>query len=207
VISIIWKVRSRTVVPSVCCCLHLGMADIDEIIGILSSLCKVSSKEILQDSTPGGQGSDSVVYGMEGAEIRKVPNSYDIYRETSLPRVFMTSGIYKIGWVLNDAVAECMICAEPFTFLITRHHCRSCGCLACDECCTQRVKILQLPGRKCRVCDLCGVKHVDGEEWDLNDDRRNEAQIPPEETKNLSSGEEKEGIGEGNPTTDLFSDV
>jgi hypothetical protein len=184
------------------------MSDIDEIIGILSSLCKVSSKDILQESTLGGTGPNTVVYASEGAEIRKVPNSYDIYKETLLPRVSMTSGNYRIGWVLNDAVTECMICSEPFTFLITRHHCRSCGCLACDECCTQRVKIKQLPGRKCRVCDLCGVKHVDGEEWDLNENRGIESQVFLQtEESNLKSGDEKIEIRESNHTANLFSDV
>lgn len=160
--------------------------NVDEIIGILSSICKVSSKDRppIHD-TP-------IVYGLEGVEITKILNPYDIYQEQYLPHVKILSGNYQVGWILNDAVNECMICGEPFTLIVTRHHCRSCGCLTCDECCSNKVRIKQLPGRKCRVCDICNAKHVEGEEWDLNDihepswteePKEETIVIPPEERK------------------------
>ena len=130
----------------------------EEVIRILSNLCKVKSIELINSLT---------IFHSEGAEIKKLQNPFQIFKESLIPRVFLLSNDYKIGWVLNDAVDECMICNEPFSIIITRHHCRSCGCLACDECCSQKVRIKQLPGRTCRVCDICAAKHPDGEEWDL----------------------------------------
>jgi hypothetical protein len=98
-----------------------------------------------------------------------VKNLYDVLKETLIARVFMRNSDYKVGWVLNDASSECMICSEPFSLIYTRHHCRACGCLACNECCSQEVNIKQLPARKSRVCDVCAAKHPDGVEWDLDD--------------------------------------
>lgn len=157
----------------------------DEIIGILSSLCKISSKNLnLHESSP-------IVYGIQGAEIKKLLNPYDIYKEQYFPYVKMISGNYDVGWILNDAVNECMICYEPFTLLITRHHCRSCGCLACDECCSNKVRIKQLPGRKCRVCDICNAKHIEGEEWDLNEDKQKFLDENPGEEQIMVPTEER----------------
>lgn len=159
----------------------------EEAIGILSNLCKVKSNELVNNST---------VFGLEGAEIKKLQNPFQIFKEHLIPRVFLISNEYKIGWVLNDAVDECMICNEPFTIIITRHHCRSCGCLACDECCSQKARIKQLPGRKCRVCDICAAKHPpNNEEWDLNQST--------EVFETLTNEE----IQAGNESSQLFSDV
>lgn len=158
----------------------------EEIIGILSQLCKIKSNELMNSLT---------TFEIEGAEIKKLQNSFDIFKENLISRVFLISNNYKIGWVLNDCVNECMICNEPFTLLITRHHCRGCGCLACDECCSQKARIKQLPGRKCRVCDICAAKHPDGEEWDLN------------HTTDIIETIIRDDKLNGNETSELFSDV
>ena len=131
-----------------------------EICHTLSSLCKVSS-----DGIP---PSDTVVYGMEGAEIRHVLYPQNIFKEIKYCRVFIRHSDYKVGWVLNDAVHNCMLCHEPFGILLTRHHCRACGCIACTECCSQKVSIKQLPGIESRVCDVCAAKHSPDEVWDVS---------------------------------------
>lgn len=194
------------------CCVAWKMSNpADEIIGILSSLSKVSSKDLFPSSLtddPGSGGSHGpIVFGSEGALIRKVLNSYDLYKETLLPRVFMVSGDYQIGWVLNDAVAACMVCEEPFTLLIPRHHCRSCGCLVCHECSPQRVPILQLSSNKrYRVCDLCAVKHLDHEVWDLND-KNDDCGIAEDGKENETGEVMEEKNRETDHAANLFSDV
>uniref|UniRef100_A0A7S1IKB7 FYVE-type domain-containing protein n=1 Tax=Eutreptiella gymnastica TaxID=73025 RepID=A0A7S1IKB7_9EUGL len=39
----------------------------------------------------------------------------------------------KENWQEN--LEACTVCAKPFTFIRRRHHCRVCGCVACDKCC------------------------------------------------------------------------
>ena len=134
----------------------------------LSSLCKVSSEGIPINET--------VVYGIEGAEIKHVPYTQNIFKDVSYCRVFLRYGDYKVGWVLNDAVDACMLCQESFGIgigldhfgvVVSRHHCRACGCIACGECCAEKVKIRQLPGLDARVCDACAAKHPPDIVWDL----------------------------------------
>jgi hypothetical protein len=170
-----------------------------EMIGVLSSLCKLKTTDLEENPT----ASEAIEEG-EGVVIRKIQNPLEIYKEHLMYCVAMKGGDYQVGWILNDAVSECMICGEPFTLLVTRHHCRSCGCLTCDECCTQRVRISQLPGRKCRVCDLCGVKHVDGEEWDLSKGLSRKIQQQAVVGDREMKGEKRP---ESADKIDLFSDV
>jgi hypothetical protein len=176
---------------------------IDEMIGVLSSLCKVKSADIEENPTLYDTMQETIIF--------KIQNPHEIYQEHLIYCVAMKEGDYRIGWVLNDSVSECMICNEPFSLLVTRHHCRCCGCLTCDECCSQRVRILQLPGRKCRVCDVCGAKHIDGEEWDLT------TTVLRETKETETKGENEQGImkqqrSQGqvevvNEKIELFSDV
>jgi hypothetical protein len=35
------------------------------------------------------------------------------------------------SWVPDEAVVECPLCKEPFTFFFRRHHCRACGKVVC----------------------------------------------------------------------------
>ena len=40
----------------------------------------------------------------------------------------------RVTWVADEAASECMACAEPFSLLRWRHHCRGCGAVVCDKC-------------------------------------------------------------------------
>lgn len=68
------------------------------------------------------------------------------------------SGEYKnVGWIVDDAMEDCMICADSFSLFVRRHHCRSCGNLVCSNCCSPvKLKIQELavdePQLVCRQC-------------------------------------------------------
>merc|ERR1711964_501335 len=52
-------------------------------------------------------------------------------------------------WVQDSA--KCMLCAEPFTPLFRRHHCRACGILICGNCSkTKWVFLLDSKGKRSR---------------------------------------------------------
>lgn len=44
-------------------------------------------------------------------------------------------------WQSDDAVQSCPRCAKVFSFIERRHHCRGCGLVFCDACCTGRKRL------------------------------------------------------------------
>jgi hypothetical protein len=72
-------------------------------------------------------------------------------------RVFIKcedSGEYaKVGWILNEDCAHCMICRKQLSL---RHHCRACGNILCSSCCDifEYVDLIESLG-PVRVCMLC----------------------------------------------------
>eukprot|EP01063_Lacrimia_lanifica_P018407 TRINITY_DN25328_c0_g1_i1.p1 TRINITY_DN25328_c0_g1~~TRINITY_DN25328_c0_g1_i1.p1 ORF type:complete len:201 (+),score=44.41 TRINITY_DN25328_c0_g1_i1:65-667(+) len=62
------------------------------------------------------------------------------------------------NWIADDAAYDCAICAEPFTVLLRRHHCRSCGCVCCKRC-VRKEKGLENLGYRSAVkqCKHCIV--------------------------------------------------
>lgn len=56
--------------------------------------------------------------------------------------------ISKQSW--KPDCAACSICSKEFTFTRRRHHCRVCGCVACDKCCPKPALTDQN-----RVCVKC----------------------------------------------------
>eukprot|EP00668_Euglena_longa_P031886 GGOE01041155.1.p1 GENE.GGOE01041155.1~~GGOE01041155.1.p1 ORF type:complete len:399 (+),score=89.51 GGOE01041155.1:54-1250(+) len=47
--------------------------------------------------------------------------------------------------------SNCSICGKEFTFVRRRHHCRVCGCVACDKCCPRPALT-----NSNRICVRCG---------------------------------------------------
>lgn len=61
------------------------------------------------------------------------------------------------GWVINEYLTECMLCANQFSLCCRwRHHCRCCGALVCDPCSLDRAVIEEMeklgPVRVCKQC-------------------------------------------------------
>jgi hypothetical protein len=60
------------------------------------------------------------------------------------------------GWVEDDSVTGCMVCAAPFSLLRRRHHCRACGNVVCHSCSPNTAPIAELPDAgRLRVCTQC----------------------------------------------------
>ena len=59
-------------------------------------------------------------------------------------------------WIADDQAKYCLHCTKPFSLLIRRHHCRSCGAIICDLCSSNRLDLPFLSyGYQQRVCDSC----------------------------------------------------
>jgi len=59
-------------------------------------------------------------------------------------------------WQVDDDVTVCNDCKWPFTFYRRKHHCRACGLIFCDSCCSSRLSLLEYgyiePVRVCKKC-------------------------------------------------------
>jgi len=64
-------------------------------------------------------------------------------------------------WVPDDQAHECTKCASKFTFLLRKHHCRSCGRVFCHKCSSHKAALVHSKHGKAplvRVCDSCHLK-------------------------------------------------
>jgi len=100
----------------------------------------------------GLQASDSVVQKKEVVRIGGT--------EVTVRRLFVLFGSYRVGWVMDSDVLNCMECDIEFTFFRRKHHCRACGRVVCSGCSPYQANIPTLyePGGS-RVCVNCfGLK-------------------------------------------------
>ncbi|CCD24083.1 phosphatidylinositol-3-phosphate-binding ubiquitin-protein ligase NDAI_0C04230 [Naumovozyma dairenensis CBS 421] len=66
-------------------------------------------------------------------------------------------------WQPDEKFNRCFNCSRKFTFLLRRHHCRCCGNIYCESCCSNfvdfdksKVKLLRrFEEPPYRICDLC----------------------------------------------------
>eukprot|EP00732_Lithocolla_globosa_P005677 Lithocolla_globosa_v1_NODE_6037_length_1145_cov_142.715596.p1 type:complete len:316 gc:universal NODE_6037_length_1145_cov_142.715596:63-1010(+) len=60
-------------------------------------------------------------------------------------------------WVPDKATETCMVCSvAKFTTFNRRHHCRSCGKIACGACTANKIVLPSVDEKKPqRVCDIC----------------------------------------------------
>jgi len=68
-------------------------------------------------------------------------------------------------WTPDNATNVCMKCNQPLTFFIRRHHCRSCGCVACSNCVSHKIIVKNISNKKAvRVCNDCYEKQLTTDE-------------------------------------------
>lgn len=60
-------------------------------------------------------------------------------------------------WQHNSSANECGLCKKPFTFVLRKHHCRSCGALVCSLCSSHKATVAAFT-QPVRVCDTCHTK-------------------------------------------------
>ena len=74
----------------------------------------------------------------------------------------MSVPMSSVEWQADHEACECTLCQSKFTILRRRHHCRTCGCVVCNSCSTNRMKKPSVTGtsRPVRVCDRCWDYHA-----------------------------------------------
>lgn len=62
-------------------------------------------------------------------------------------------------WAKDASAVKCLLCEVPFSVLVRRHHCRSCGEIFCEACCKQTTMLpVSAQGgakERVRVCSSC----------------------------------------------------
>jgi pimeloyl-ACP methyl ester carboxylesterase len=78
----------------------------------------------------------------------------------------------EVRWIPDSAATFCVLCAEEFSLLRRKHHCRKCGGVVCDACSLHRLvlggsgvtvggttPVPASPSQPVRVCDACNNLH------------------------------------------------
>lgn len=117
---------------------------------ISSRLSVLNARNLARESCP-----DRVLFYEE-------EKMYAIGAQRTLKRLYVRKPNQKyvgVGWVINEDIDFCMICAKSFGFFLYRHHCRSCGNLVCDPCSPHSLVLVELdeigehsPQRVCIQC-------------------------------------------------------
>lgn len=61
-------------------------------------------------------------------------------------------------WMDNDETSCCLQCSAAFTFTLRKHHCRMCGRIYCNNCCSNWL-MTTASSRPARVCNACAFQH------------------------------------------------
>ncbi|XP_021773864.1 uncharacterized protein LOC110737827 [Chenopodium quinoa] len=92
-------------------------------------------------------------------------------------------------WLPDSSASACMLCSVRFHPIIcSRHHCRFCGGVFCNECSKGR-SLLPVKFRTSdpqRVCDVCGVR-LESVQGYLMDQVSRAAQLPTHDLTDLST--------------------
>ncbi|KAJ9458862.1 putative inactive serine/threonine-protein kinase slob1 [Diplonema papillatum] len=67
--------------------------------------------------------------------------------------------VQRAEWVPDNKATQCysVTCERPFTMVLRRHHCRSCGNIFCSHCTSKYRQLAKLEPPE-RVCDVCAVQ-------------------------------------------------
>nr|XP_016483182.1 PREDICTED: zinc finger FYVE domain-containing protein 16-like [Nicotiana tabacum] len=92
-------------------------------------------------------------------------------------------------WLPDSASSSCMLCSVRFhPIMCSRHHCRFCGGIFCNECTKGRSLLPEKfrTGEPQRVCDVCCVR-LDSVQPYLMDQVSRAAQLPTHDLTDLST--------------------
>lgn len=84
------------------------------------------------------------------AENFKLINQTNSYKKIHRIYVYtkkFNNDYYKLGWVLDDDINQCMSCYDSFigyVYNYSKHHCRACGNIICNKCCISVRDIVNL---------------------------------------------------------------
>lgn len=122
------------------------------------------AKEMLEDFVVQGESDDAEVTEISPEAVSVIASTHDIsaastntrlteselqlgkvsftlVKITNFPRQYVKEYILKVKpeWIADAEMTTCMLCCSKFTFILRRHHCRSCGRLLCAHCTSHRV--------------------------------------------------------------------
>ncbi|XP_002130083.2 uncharacterized protein LOC100186391 isoform X1 [Ciona intestinalis] len=64
--------------------------------------------------------------------------------------------LVKPRWVDDSQASSCKLCHNKFNQIRRRHHCRSCGLVLCNKCCSEKLPLPQFGSELAdRVCSAC----------------------------------------------------
>ena len=92
-------------------------------------------------------------------------------------------------WLADSAATACMLCSVRLhPIMCSRHHCRFCGGIFCNECSKGRSLLTAKfrTGDPQRVCDVCFVR-LDSVQSYLMDQVSHAAQFPTQDLTDLST--------------------
>ncbi|XP_043252358.1 zinc finger FYVE domain-containing protein 9 isoform X2 [Colletes gigas] len=75
--------------------------------------------------------------------------------DNSLPESNSALGKQPPFWVPDSDAPSCMFCDVKFTVIKRRHHCRACGKVLCNKCCSMKYKLEYQGNIDSRVCVSC----------------------------------------------------
>lgn len=128
-----------------------GAEQVDAIISIMRSKMR-KVKKLQVGKNDGFTAYDNALMQVEEVQLGK---------KTKLVRkIYVLTGPYKVGWVVDIDVDCCMICLHRWSWTRFRHHCRACGKLVCSKCSPFTVRLPNFEEEDgSRVCVECfGLK-------------------------------------------------
>ncbi|CAM9920621.1 unnamed protein product [Scytosiphon promiscuus] len=107
-----------------------------------------SGRDLLQRSSSLGFISPAMTPRRRGSLTTTSKTQQSISRTQSSKGTLRPSSVDASLWVPDDMALNCCVCKAEFTMYRRRHHCRTCGRVACDDCSSKRI-------RGDRTCLLC----------------------------------------------------
>ena len=107
-------------------------------------------------------------------------------------------------WIPDERAPYCFRCGTKFSFLTRRHHCRLCGNIFCNKCCSFRVEKLWHGEKQSRVCEYCRATYIEDDrvEEDVEQEeggrgRQAPATVDSSSRQDLRDGRGKNSVGGG----------
>jgi hypothetical protein len=63
-----------------------------------------------------------------------------------------------IPWMLDEETNVCCVCANKFSMIARRHHCRNCGMVVCSKCSPKIINVDSYGQKPQRVCTNCAPR-------------------------------------------------
>ena len=101
------------------------------------------------------------VTGTTILDVREMTISRLDKEELTVQRVYVEAAdsaeLKTVGWVANEGIDCCLVCARKFSSFYWKHHCRTCGLIVCSACTIGKFSIEGRtdvgPQRMCKSCN------------------------------------------------------